>query len=114
MTTADLTTRLRPRLEAQLRDVLSRHAKIDAHLHNADRTLPQDWSDLAQVLENDEVLEALDGSSRAEIDAIRVALHRMDEGTYGSCSVCGEAIRSARLEALPFVGTCIGCASDAS
>ncbi len=111
MTTPDLYARLRPKLENQLRDLLSQHAKIEAHLHNRDRALPQDWSDLAQVLENDEVLEALDVHDRAQIDAVRVALHRMDEGNYGSCSNCSEPIGAKRLEAIPLVRTCISCAS---
>lgn len=112
MTTVDLTSRLRPRLEHQLRSVLARHAKIEAHLHNRDRTVPQDWSEMAQFLENDEVLEALDEHARAEVDDIRVALHRMDEGTYGTCSNCGDPIRGQRLDALPLVRTCVSCAGQ--
>ena len=111
---SELITTFLPRLEAQLRGVLSRHAKIEAHLQNKDRELPQDWPDLAQVLGNDEVLEALDHHSRAEVDRLRWAIHRMEDGSYGICSRCGGAIGSARLHARPTVATCFSCASQPS
>jgi DnaK suppressor protein len=39
-----------------------------------------------------------------EIDA---ALRRMDEGTYGTCEVCGNPIAPERLEARPWATLCI-------
>ena len=42
----------------------------------------------------------------AEIDA---ALHRIDAGTYGTCSGCGSAIPEERLELRPFTATCVAC-----
>ncbi|KAA1400093.1 TraR/DksA family transcriptional regulator [Aeromicrobium ginsengisoli] len=44
----------------------------------------------------------------AEIDAART---RIDEGTYGRCEVCGEAIADGRLEARPVARTCVTHAS---
>lgn len=35
------------------------------------------------------------------------ALARIADGTYGSCTVCGNEIGSARLEALPAADLCI-------
>jgi len=37
------------------------------------------------------------------------ALQRIDEGNYGECERCGEAIAEKRLEALPFARHCIDC-----
>jgi DnaK suppressor protein len=39
-----------------------------------------------------------------EIDA---ALRRIDEGTFGTCQVCGRAIEEERLEAVPYATLCI-------
>ncbi len=38
---------------------------------------------------------------------VRGALTRIEEGTYGVCSVCGEIIEEKRLEANPAADTCI-------
>ncbi len=37
------------------------------------------------------------------------ALHRLEDGTYGTCGRCGHCIPSRRLEALPEAGTCLSC-----
>ncbi|MDD3731171.1 MAG: TraR/DksA family transcriptional regulator [candidate division Zixibacteria bacterium] len=39
------------------------------------------------------------------------ALRRIEKGTYGKCTVCGKAISSARLEAVPHARMCIECKS---
>lgn len=41
---------------------------------------------------------------------ITAALDRMDDGEFGYCLECGEAIAPARLDLDPTVPTCIGCA----
>lgn len=40
----------------------------------------------------------------AEID---VALSRIEDGTYGTCEVCGRAIGDERLHAVPWARLCI-------
>jgi YteA family regulatory protein len=45
----------------------------------------------------------------AEIDA---ALERIENGTYGTCTNCGEQIPEERLEALPWATLCIECQRD--
>ena len=42
---------------------------------------------------------------------VELALRRIDEGTYGTCEMCGRVIPSERLEALPASSRCVGCAS---
>lgn len=39
-------------------------------------------------------------------DVIR-ALEKLDEGTYGTCDVCGRPIAEGRLEALPWAVLCV-------
>jgi RNA polymerase-binding protein DksA len=50
------------------------------------------------------------GQVLAEIDA---ALKRIDDGTYGTCKVCGKEIPQARLEAYPWASLCIDDARKA-
>ena len=53
----------------------------------------------------------LASSEQESVIQIDEALRRIDEGTYGACEECGGGIEIPRLEALPFVRTCITCQS---
>jgi DnaK suppressor protein len=48
---------------------------------------------------------------RAELARIERALRSIDEGTFGICRDCGDALSGARLEAKPDANLCIACAS---
>jgi RNA polymerase-binding transcription factor DksA len=37
------------------------------------------------------------------------ALERIENGSFGACERCGEAISDKRLDALPFARYCIDC-----
>ena len=41
-----------------------------------------------------------------ELADVERAMARLDEGTYGTCQVCGEAIDDVRLEAEPATTVC--------
>ena len=43
------------------------------------------------------------------LQAIEEALWRMEKGTYGICSDCGEPVAPGRLEAIPWTRVCITC-----
>ncbi len=44
---------------------------------------------------------------RDELEAIEEALQRIDAGTYGLCTDCGEPIPPRRLEVQPFAVRCV-------
>ncbi|MFY9614545.1 MAG: TraR/DksA C4-type zinc finger protein [Candidatus Dormiibacterota bacterium] len=44
-------------------------------------------------------------------EAVKLALVRLDDGTYGQCVTCGQPIPAERLEALPFAEQCVSCKS---
>ena len=52
------------------------------------------------------------GAINRTIQQIEEALHRIDDGTYGVCTVCGQLIRKPRLMNQPFVLTCMECQSE--
>lgn len=60
--------------------------------------------------ERAELLAAID-QARNRVHQIDEALERMDEGTYGVCTNCGQPIQAARLEVRPLSVTCVDCAS---
>jgi RNA polymerase-binding transcription factor DksA len=52
------------------------------------------------------------GNIHRTIQQIEEALHRIDDGTYGVCTSCGQLIRKPRLMNQPFVLTCMECQSE--
>ncbi len=40
---------------------------------------------------------------------VEKALRRLEDGTYGACERCGQAIPAARLEAVPWTAFCVRC-----
>jgi len=105
------TETIRAGLVAQAEALAARVQKIEAHLRGVDRDAPTDWTDRAQFLENDEVLEALDSHDRDALTQIRDALRRLDAGDYGVCVDCDVSIPAARLAALPTTTKCVNCAA---
>ena len=49
-----------------------------------------------------------------QVDEVRAALERVDQGTFGSCEQCGQPIAVERLDALPYARFCTRCAETAS
>jgi RNA polymerase-binding transcription factor len=43
------------------------------------------------------------------VNRLSAALDRLNDGEYGTCVECGEAISSARLHVMPEVQTCVRC-----
>lgn len=52
---------------------------------------------------------AIRGNAERLLVQVQDALLRFDDGTYGVCVSCREAIDPARLEALPYVTLCLRC-----
>ena len=46
------------------------------------------------------------GAAEAELDAVEHALERLDDGSYGSCEVCRDALDDARLASDPTARCC--------
>lgn len=46
------------------------------------------------------------------ITKIREALERIEEGTFGTCELCGEDISEQRLEVRPVTTLCIKCKQE--
>jgi RNA polymerase-binding protein DksA len=90
------------------REVSGRIKTIDRDVRH--EGMSADWSEQASERENDEVLESLGNSSEQELELIKYALLRIDDGSYFNCSACGEEIPIARLDLLPFTPHCVDCA----
>ena len=104
---------VRSNLIAMLEELNLRLSRITNNVKHADVPLEKDFAEQAAQNENDEVMDYLGNSARTEIEMIKQAITRIDNGQYGICQVCGEPISKERLEALPYSNMCIKCASKA-
>ncbi|MCC6420564.1 MAG: TraR/DksA C4-type zinc finger protein [Gemmataceae bacterium] len=68
-----------------------------------------DSADLAFDTGSEEVASQLAELEAREVAQIERALNRLKQGTYGMCEGCHKRIPVARLNALPFITTCIQC-----
>ncbi len=62
------------------------------------------------AMQQQEMAQAEARRRTSDLARIEIALNRVDEGEYGWCAECGEAIAYKRLEIDPAAHLCIGCA----
>ncbi|VAV93465.1 DnaK suppressor protein [hydrothermal vent metagenome] len=63
------------------------------------------------AMQQQEMAQAEARRRASDLTRIEIALNRLEEGEYGWCADCGEAIAYRRLEIDPAAHLCIGCAS---
>ncbi len=66
-------------------------------------------SDDANETVEQEMMLSLQMTAERQLDRVRQAIVRLDEGTYGTCANCGREITPARLDARPWAIYCIDC-----
>ena len=66
-----------------------------------------DAADQAVQSYQKEMLFSQGTSGHEQLSLVRLALKRLDEGTYGDCIHCGKTIGLKRLEALPWTPYCL-------
>lgn len=103
---------LRRMLIARRRDLLNeiqnnlRDARADA---SGQRPYRVESGETTEVHPEDELAFALIQIKGQVLNRINEAVSRLDEGTYGYCGECGDAIAASRLRALPFAVRCKDC-----
>ena len=85
----------------------TRVQKIQHDMQNPDTDMTQDWDDQAVINEQNDVRKNLLVEAQQNLELVNNALLRIENGTYGICTVSGEEIEPARLEAVPFATTCM-------
>ena len=92
--------------------LIHRHAD---HVAAEDELLGQREPDLPDVAADRTaaaVLESLDDAEHLQLLRIGTALARIDDGTYGTCTVCGGRIAPARLKLVPEADRCAACTNS--
>jgi RNA polymerase-binding transcription factor DksA len=100
----------------QLRqNLVSRLEELGRRVHDYEDVLREpldaDFAEQATQMEGDEATVDLEQAAIVEAEQIKVAVSRIDAGSYGECESCGSEINPKRLQALPYATDCIDCAS---
>lgn len=66
-------------------------------------------ADVATDMYDREFTLSLAANERELLYEIDEALHRVEDGTYGVCTVCKKPVAATRLKALPYTKTCLKC-----
>jgi RNA polymerase-binding protein DksA len=96
-------------LQSRQRELLVRLEKVKKDV-TAEHS--PDWSEQAQERQNDEVIQAIGNESREELNQVGLALERITNNEYTTCSQCGGDINIDRLKAVPYTSLCIQCANN--
>lgn len=102
----------RTRLEQMLADLDESTATLEAEMIGDSgelSTLDQHPADSATDLSDADREEALLEVVGRQREQVRAALHRIDEGTFGTCVDCGTTLPDERLEARPEAARCMAC-----
>jgi DnaK suppressor protein len=103
----------RAKLLTQRRELFRQAAKTEEDLLWLETDVEPEAMERGQAETMVRLLDRLDERAKREIEAIDLALTRIEAGSYGRCEGCGKDIPVARLEALPTATTCLPC-SEAS
>jgi DnaK suppressor protein len=98
-------------LESERGQLQSELAELGFGNGGAGLDYDSNFADSSQVTAERGEAEVLALQLRETLDEVALALERLEEGTYGRCEVCSEAIQPARLEAMPATRFCINHAN---
>jgi len=72
-----------------------------------DLDFDDDFADRGQVAGEQGENQILAGTLKTQLTHVEQAITRIDDGSYGACTVCSEPISAERLAALPVADRCI-------
>lgn len=99
------------KLQKRKDELRTRATRVKGDLRHEHDPLVADFAEQAVQRSNDEVLSAIQTSAEEELRHIDVALRRIADDMYDTCSQCGEQIAAERLAAVPYTDLCRKCAS---
>lgn len=98
----------RERVQAALANLRESHpGSLDDEVEEVAATADNHLGDTATATLGREIDYTLGENSGQVLAEIERALQRIDDGTYGTCTVCGKEIGAERLEAYPWASLCI-------
>ena len=99
-------------LEGQIHSLVQEAEKtVNGMAHEGKGDFP-DPTDRASLESDRNFLLRIKDRERKLVSMIKVALDRIDDGTYGTCESCGKPISEKRLMVRPVTTECIECKTE--
>ncbi|MDQ2884749.1 MAG: TraR/DksA family transcriptional regulator [Chloroflexota bacterium] len=95
----------RAELQTQVKDLTEAHPTPVDPIEVSEG--PQDFEETAVDFLEMQQEQSIDVNERALLTEVEAALKRIEDGSYGKCIVCGDAIPEKRLEAIPWASRCV-------
>ena len=95
----------RAELQQQIKDLTEAHPTPVDPIEASEGS--QDFEETAVDFLETQQEQSIDVNERALLTEVEAALKRIEDGTYGKCIVCGDAIPEKRLEAIPWATRCV-------
>ena len=102
----------REKLLARKQEILETFTKNKSYGMEADGEPSQDIADKAANSYTKEFLFSLSNSERQLLLQVDDALSRIENGTYGVCASCEDALNLKRLQAVPWATLCLRCQEE--
>ncbi|MDR7522207.1 MAG: TraR/DksA C4-type zinc finger protein [Armatimonadota bacterium] len=99
----------RQRLAEELERIEEHLPEVEPVSADAAGGYDEDLADVASDAFEREKGIAIENSVQELLDQVEEALGRIEEGTFGTCEVCGQPISIERLRAIPYARLCIDC-----
>jgi len=105
------------KFKAQLEQELASHTEIRKIAEEAAQTVELDQSKVGRLSRMDAMQQQAMSREQnrrrgLQVNKIKAALLRIQEGDFGYCLECGNEINSKRLEIDPAAAYCINCADS--
>jgi DnaK suppressor protein len=98
----------RQRLEASLAGLREEHpGSLEDETQELSLAADNHPGDIATDTFDRELDEGLEEGVQRRIEQVDVALGRIEDGTYGTCAICGKEIPEERLRAVPWATLCL-------
>jgi DnaK suppressor protein len=102
---------LRRRLEVSEKDLQTQLHDLQREVREEGVGYSNHMADAGTEVFEQELDMGLAKQLKQSYDAVKSALGKFDDGTYGLCESCGTRIELARLEVVPEARFCLNCQS---
>lgn len=100
---------MRSELERELKDLEEASLNVTQSEMSGEVGYDEDYADAGSFTFEREKDLSIANNVQDLLDKISRSLGKIEEGTYGTCESCGQAIEAARLKALPHALLCVRC-----